>query len=385
MKILFIHSQYLQFGGEDTVVEQEVKLLNNKHRVETLFFKNTGGLNGFFQFLFSIWNIKNARIVKKKIKEFKPDVIHIHNLHFATGPLIIRTIKKLEVPLVLTIHNYRLLCPSATLMHNNTLYLKSVKKNFPWQAIYLGVYKNSSLLTFWLAFVVWFHKKIKTWQMIDKYVCLTQSTIDLFKYSKFGVENKRFFVKPNFTLLANSKSDVKRENHFLFVGRLSKEKGISIMLNAFKGTTNRLKVAGDGPFRSEVEQACVENKNIEYLGVLNKENVSLELQKTKALVFPSTWLETFGLTIIEAFSNHCLVIASNIGAPSTIVDDKKNGFHFKAGDVNDLKHKIEIANQLTPEKEKQMRENAYNTYLNLYSSEKQYAYFNEIYNVKKEK
>ena len=129
MKILFIHSQYLQFGGEDTVVEQEVKLLNNKHRVETLFFKNTGGLNGFFQFLFSIWNIKNARIVKKKIKEFKPDVVHIHNLHFATGPLIIRTIKKLEVPLVLTIHNYRLLCPSATLMHNNTLYLKSVKKN----------------------------------------------------------------------------------------------------------------------------------------------------------------------------------------------------------------------------------------------------------------
>jgi glycosyltransferase involved in cell wall biosynthesis len=385
MKILFIHSQYLQFGGEDTVVEQEVKLLNNKHRVETLFFKNTGGLNGFFQFLFSIWNIKNARIVKKKIKEFKPDVVHIHNLHFATGPLIIRTIKKLEVPLVLTIHNYRLLCPSATLMHNNTLYLKSVKKNFPWQAIYLGVYKNSSLLTFWLAFVVWFHKKIKTWQMIDKYVCLTQSTVDLFKDSKFGVENKRFFVKPNFTLLANSKSDVKRENHFLFVGRLSKEKGISIMLNAFKGTTNRLKVAGDGPFRSEVEQACVENKNIEYLGVLNKENVSLELQKTKALVFPSTWLETFGLTIIEAFSNHCLVIASNIGAPSTIVDDKKNGFHFKAGDVNDLKHKIEIANLLTPEKEKQMRDNAYNTYLNLYSSEKQYAYFNEIYNVKKEK
>jgi len=384
MRVLIIHTKYVYFGGEDSVVEQELNLLKNTHEVATLFFKNKKGVKGFFQFLFSIWNIKSARIVKKKIKEFKPDVIHIHNWHFASGPLIIRTIKKLNIPTILTIHNHRLICPSATLAYKNKLFLKSINKYFPWRAVYLGVY-NSNILTFWLAFVIWFHKKIKTWQMVDKYVCLTQSTIDLFKDSKFGVENKRFFVKPNFTLIANSKINVERENHFLFVGRLSEEKGIKVLLNAFKETTYTLKVAGNGPLLNLVEQAANDNKNIEYLGVLPKQQVALELQKAKALIFSSICFETFGLTIIEAFSNHCLVIASNIGAPSTIVDDKKNGFHFKAGDVNDLKHKIEIANLLTPEKEKQMRDNAYSTYLNLYSSEKQYAYFNEIYNVKKEK
>jgi len=382
LKILIIHTRYRFHGGEDSVVEQEIELLKQKHTVDSLFFQNQSGIKGLIQFLTFIWNIKSARKVKKKIKEFKPDIIHIHNWHYASGPLIIRTINKLNIPIVHTLHNYRLLCPSATLLNNEEIFLKSLHQFFPYSAVKNRVYRNSWIQTFWLALGIWFHKKIGTWKKINKYVCLSQNSLDLFNKSNFGVPKTSFVIKPNFTV--NNKIndlDIVKGTHFLFIGRLSKEKGIENLLNTFKNSSIKLKIAGDGPMKQEILQLSNSHKNIEYLGTITKEQIGNELQSAQALIFCSVWFETFGMVIIEAFSYKCAVITSNIGAPKSIVKKLENGLHFDYKKTDALKNAIKEWLNFSESKKNSIRLRAYESYLNLYSFEKQFDYFEYIYKV----
>lgn len=361
------------------MVDQELNLLAQQHTVETLFFQNSGGLKGALQFFTSIWNIKAGRVLKKKLISFQPDIVHVHNWHFASGPIIFRVAKKMKIPVVHTLHNYRLLCPSAILLHENKLFTTSLHENFPWTAIQKKVYRNSFLQTFWLAFVVWFHKKIGTWQMISSYVCLTPFAVDLFQQSNFGVSKEQFLVKPNFTRVPKISQPIKREEHFLFIGRLSEEKGIQTLINAFKEWPFLLRIAGDGPLKEQVVNATKQSPNIIYLGNLSNDEVIEELQKTQALIFPSICYETFGLTIIEAFSNHCPVIAARIGAPKFLIEHNKNGLHFEAGNELDLKYKIEKWSNLPPAEKEKMRENAFESYQKHYAPDLQLEYFEKIY------
>jgi glycosyltransferase involved in cell wall biosynthesis len=150
MKILIIHSYYQLRGGEDGVVEQEIELLQQQHTVEFLGFQNQSGWKGAVQFLGSIWNKKAAKKVKDKITAFQPDVVHIHNWHFALGPLVFRVISSLGIPVVHTVHNYRLLCPSGILLHNGKLFTDSLKQSFPWKAVRNKVYRTSFKPFGWL-------------------------------------------------------------------------------------------------------------------------------------------------------------------------------------------------------------------------------------------
>lgn len=379
MKILLIHNKYQHQGGEDTVVQQETDLLRENYIVDTLFFQNQKGITGAFQFLCSIWNIFAAQTLRKKIKAFKPDIIHVHNWHFASGPILFRVAKKFNIPVVHTVHNYRLLCPSAILLHNNQLFTDSLQQDFPWTALRKKVYRDSVFQTFCLAFVVWFHKKIGTWNSIDKYICLTPFAVELFQQSKIGLDESKFTVKPNFIVNPSELTEIAREVHFLFIGRLSEEKGIQTLLEAFKGSNFQLRIAGDGPMKEQVLDAQNEFDNIQYLGSLSKEEVISELQRTQALIFSSIWYETFGMTVIEAYSCSTPVIASEIGAPKTLIKHKTTGFLFRPGDSKDLLLKIDQFVAMSEEEKKVIQENAYNTFKQNYSVDKQMEYFKYIY------
>jgi glycosyltransferase involved in cell wall biosynthesis len=151
VKILFVHTFYKLQGGEDAVVQNEMDLLRrNGHEVELLSFSNTGG--GLLKLLFMPYNPFSYRATKEKLKAFHPDIVHLHNLHFAASASVIRAIHHARIPMVMTIHNYRLLCPSGSLYHDNKLFLDSLKAEFPWAAVRKGVYKDSKIITFWLAF-----------------------------------------------------------------------------------------------------------------------------------------------------------------------------------------------------------------------------------------
>ncbi len=379
MKILLIHNKYQHQGGEDTVVQQETDLLRENYIVETLFFQNQKGINGAFQFLCSIWNIFAAQTLREKIKSFQPDVIHVHNWHFASGPILFQVAKKFNIPVVHTVHNYRLLCPSAILLHNNELFADSLQQNFPWSAVQKRVYRNSKFQTFWLAFIVWFHKKIGTWTSIDKYICLTPFAVELFQQSKIGLDVNKFTVKPNFIETPSELTEIIRENHFLFIGRLSEEKGIQTLLDTFKGSNFQLRIAGDGPMKAQVLEASKSAENIQYLGSLSRQDVKNELIRTQGLIFPSIWFEGMPMTIIESLGFATPVIASKLGAMKSMIQDNQNGLHFNPGDSKDLLLKIEQFVAMTEEEKKAMRENAYNTFKQNYSVDKQMEYFKNIY------
>lgn len=357
---------------------QELELLRKYHEVEILYFQNHGGWKGALQFLGSIWNIFSCRKLKQKIEEFKPDVVHVHNWHFATGPLIFRQIHNLRIPIVHTVHNYRLLCPSAILLHKGKLFNDSLYASFPWKAIQNKVYRSSLLQTFWLAFIVWLHKVNGTWKKIDTYVCLTSFAIDMFQQSSFGVSKEKFTVKPNFISIS-SDEEVTRSNHFIFIGRLSEEKGIEVLLDVFKELPFTLKIAGDGPLRDQVVSSVQQFPNIIYLGNLSKKEVVNELKQAQALIAPSICYEGMPMTILEAFSVCTPVITSNLGAMTSLISSESNGYLFEPGNKTALKDIIVKFDTLSVKDKNQMGLNALNDYKTIYSPQLQKGYFDTIY------
>lgn len=378
MKILLVHSFYTQKGGEDAVFYQEAALLGQLEEVRVLEFYNKKGWRGAIQFLFSIWNITAAKKLRHLINEFNPDVIHVHNTHFAIGPIAIRVAKKKNIPVILTLHNYRLLCPSATLLFNGNIFMDSVNAVFPWKAIKNKVYRNSFYQTFWLAFIIWFHKKIGTWQMVNRYIVLTDFAKQLFINSSLGVPENKFSVKSNFV---KPPVDIPllRNNSFLFVGRLSEEKGIKVLLETFKLVKYKLRIAGDGPLKDMVLNASAKNANIQYLGSLNKKEIELAMQQCTALVFPSIWYETFGLVIIEAFSLGTPIIASDIGSPVQLIQNGINGLLFKVGNTTDLKNKLDDWQALNNLQKERFQNNAFIAYKTKYTPEENKAQLINIY------
>lgn len=329
MRILIIHNYYQDLGGEDVVFQQETAALQKDHQVFTLAFKNLKGVKGLFQFLLSPWNIFAAHQVKKKIREVSPDIVHFHNTQYACGPLAIRYAKRQHKTVVMSLHNFRLLCPSATLFYKNGLFTDSIHRNFPWRAIEKRVLDNSLLKTFWTAASYWLHRRIGTWNLVDRYFVLAEFSKQLFISSSLPVDSDKFVVKPNFVELGPAFQERKRGNHFLYVGRLSSEKGIINLLKALAGTDISLKIAGTGPQLDEVRKMVAKNRNLEYLGMMDKSQIMTELSSSKGLIVPSVCYEGgVPLTIIEAFGTCTPVVASDIGAIPDVVKEGKTGFLF---------------------------------------------------------
>ncbi|RYY05996.1 MAG: glycosyltransferase, partial [Sphingobacteriaceae bacterium] len=317
MKILVIHTSYKYRGGEDTVVAEEIKLLLQAGiQVELLEFNNDE--SSLIKLLQLPFNIQSYYTTKNKIASYKPDLVHIHNLHFGGSPSVIYAIKRSKVPFVITLHNFRLLCPSGILFYNGKLFLDSLKHSFPWKAVNLGVYKNSKLITFWLGLSMYIHQNLGTWKTCNKYIVLNEHARKLFLNSKLQLTEKQLIIKPNFSSVPTMQVQ-KREDHFLYVGRLSEEKGIMLLLSAFSAGTYKLKIAGDGPLKEDVISYASKYPNIEFLGSVNQAAILTLMQQCTALVFPSLWFEGMPLTIIEAFACGTPIIASKLGAMETMI------------------------------------------------------------------
>ena len=377
MRILIIHCAYQLVGGEDIIVSEEINLLRSKgNEVELLLFSNT--LNPAFSLLQLPFNIKSYIATEKKISEFKPDVVHIHNLHFGGSTSVLYAVKK-RAAVIYTLHNYRLICPSGTLFNKGKLYLNSLKSSFPWGAAFDKVYKKSLPLTTWLSMSIWFNHISGVWKLVDRFIVLTDHSKKVIERSQLALTSTQLVIKPNFTEDGNVQNK-ERNSNFLYVGRLSEEKGINILLDAFKNTTALLTIIGDGPARAQVEKDCLSNPNITYLGFQNKDFISSAMQKCTALVFPSIWYETFGLTIIEAFAVSTPVIAANIGSASSLIDNNFNGLHFEPNNVESLQQSIQEWHEYSTIKKHSFQNNARQTYEQYYTPDNNYEQLISIYN-----
>jgi len=382
MRILVIHNRYTQYGGEDSVFETETELLSSQgHFVERLIF-DSKEMQSFFlkclSMLKMFYNPESARLLSSKIEDFRPDIIHVHNFFPIASPSIFFVANRYNVPIVVTLHNYRLVCPSAMLYYRNEIYENSLRSVFPLDSILKGVYRNSILQTAAIALMTTVHHWLGTWKnRVDRFVVLTRFAKSKFTASALNIREDKFVIKPNFVMdFGSGQRD--REDFFLFVGRLSEEKGIAVLLKATRLSNFKLKIIGDGPFRKQVEECAKDNPNIEYLGFHQKKTILEMMKRTQALIFPSVWYEGLPMTIIEAFSTGTPVIASRLGGMQEVVTNEFNGLHFKAGDESDLVKKVDEM-KLRHEDAKLFSDNARRTYIEKYMPERNYILLTSIY------
>ena len=365
-------------------VELESQLLKDKgHDVRVLFFQNSnpeGSVGKITKGMRAIYDRNSYRVVKNEIEVFRPDVVHVHNFFYAASPSIFYAAKKMNVPAVLTLHNYRLICANALLLRHGQVCELCVNNLLPLAGIRYRCYHNSMAESAFVTFVTSTHKLIRTWDKnISRLIVLTQFAQSRFVGSSIRVDEQKLFIKPNF-IPDPGLGETNREDFFLFVGRLSYEKGIDVLANAFAGLpTQKLIVIGDGADTQTEMARFLDNSNITLKGRLNKDGVLAYMKRCKALIFPSTWYEGLPFVIIEAFATGTPVIASRLGSMAELVNDKLNGFLFEPGNATDLQQKIHLFLQTERQDRNALYENARTTYVQNFSPEKHYQTILTLY------
>ncbi|MBC7903780.1 MAG: glycosyltransferase family 4 protein [Gemmatimonadaceae bacterium] len=371
MKILFIHNRYKLEGGEDTAVALEIQLLREKgHEAELLEFNNDeigAGMAKAAAALKAFYNRESAGRLKEKLKTFHADIIHVHNLFFTASASVLYEAARLKIPVVMTLHNYRLICANGLLLRDNHICELCVNKTFPVYGVKYRCYRDSAAESALVTAVTGVHKLTGAWtEKVDHFIALTDFAKDKFLHSSYSPDPEKTSVIPNY-VPDHKLRGIPRGDHFLYVGRLSKEKGVNSLLGAFlKTPAQNLVIAGDGPERNELEQKSEGAGNISFVGKQEKKQVLELMEKARALIFPSVCYEGLPFTIAEAFSTGTPVIASRLGGMKEMVRDGLNGYHFTAGDSDAL---CEALNRFdSNENMGSMYEAARQTYLDNYNA-----------------
>jgi glycosyltransferase involved in cell wall biosynthesis len=381
MKILFLHTKYTQPGGEDRGFHLGANLLSSKgHIVKSLIFENDENKNfvkNIRNGYRAIYNIQSYSDTIIEIEKFKPDIVHVHNLHLQASPSVIYAAKKMKVPVVMSIRNYRLLCCNALLLRNGKPCEICVSKNNPLDGIKNKCYRSSYAASALVTAITEIHRIKGTWsQAVDAYIFVTEFARQKFAESKLNIESSKLITQPDFTVDAGEATE-KRDEFFLFAGRIATEKGVNTLLEAFKNLPqHKLIVAGDGPLKSELMEKYAYCSNIQFTQWFDNDKLIELMKKCKALIFPSIWYEGLPFTIMESFSTGTPVISSNIGAMKTMITDSYNGLHFEAGNVEDLKRVVRV---FAENRKSHLYANARQTYLDHYSSEKYYESIIGVY------
>lgn len=379
MKILQVHNYYQYSGGEDVVLKNEFDLLTSYGNEVIQYTKTNKEINDYSliqkaNLFFEIsYSKQTYRDVSDLIKRHRPDICHVHNIIPLISPSVYYACSDNDVPVIQTLHNYRLLCSNAYLFRNGKICEECIGKRL-YNSVKYGCYRNSKLQTFLLAKILENNKKWETWNTkIDKYIVITEFAKN--KFIEGGLPKDKLTVKPNF-LFKDPGFRYEIQENFLFMGRLDVTKGIHILLAALKDINKNIKilVAGDGPLKSEIENV----KEIKYLGFHPIDDLIKIIQSSIALIFPSIWYECFPMSILEAFACGKPVIASNIGAMAELIQDGKTGLLFELGNSYDLAQKINWA--FTHKEEMRwMGMNARKEYEEKYTPEKNYKILIDIY------
>ena len=342
MRLAVLHNRYREPGGEDAVVAAEVQLLRSRgHEVAEITVSNAevlerGLLHTLRTLQRSAWNPAACRRTREAIRRHRPDVVHVHNFWFSLSPSVFGAAAAEGVPTVMTLHNYRLICPGALLMRGGEVCERCVGVS-PWRAVPRACYRNSVAQTALVACMIDSNRRRGTWdRLVDAYIALTEFSRR--KFIQGGLPAEKIYVKPNFLSkdpgLVGSSSD-----GAVFVGRLSREKGVHVLLNAWERESVNLTVVGDGPERSALEAHVAGLENVRFCGRLSHAHAVERIKKARFLVMPSLWYETFGRTIAEAYACGRPVVASRLGAMAELVDDGRTGLLFEPGNADDLTSK----------------------------------------------
>lgn len=384
MKILTVHNTYQWAGGEDSVFESEGRLLSS-HGHDVIEVTQTNAhlrANSLPESLSlaskTVWSQSSYRKLADAIKCYRPDVAHFHNTFPLISPAAYYACKNAGVPVVQTLHNYRLFCPKASFFRKESVCEQCVDHGLA-RAIYYGCYRDSRLATAAVASMLVVHRLLGTWHhAVDRYVALSSFAQD--KFIQAGLPASKLTVKPNF-VDSEPCSGSHAGGYALFVGRLVEEKGIITLLQAFAQTKDiPLRIVGDGPMRQNVERYIHQHapSNVSYAGSVDRYEIKRLMRAAHFLIFPSIWYEGFPLTIAESYSCGTPIVASRLGAMQEIVHDGHTGLHFAPGDPIDLAQKTKWAWE-NPRKMRQMGLAARAEFEAKYTAEKNYEMLIAIY------
>lgn len=346
MNILMLHNSYQFRGGEDESYESEVRMLrSNGHSVETILMDYAQmSAKGKIQVAIeSLWSTPSYKLVDGMLHERKFDVLHVQNFFPSLSPSVYYAAKKHGVAVVQTLRNYRLLCPGVYFYRDGRTCEDCIDKVFKYPGIIHGCYRGSRTATAAVAAMTALHTMRGTWlNTVEIYVALTKFVRD--KFIEAGFPEQKLVVKNNFVYPDPGCGDGKGD-YALFVGRLSPEKGLDTLLQAWRHLNRnwKLKVVGDGPMANDVREFCAANANVEWVGSKSRGEAAEIMSNARLLVFPSQWYEAFGRVAMESFAAGTPVIASRLGAMAEVCEDGQTGMLFEAGNAADLADKLRWA------------------------------------------
>jgi glycosyltransferase involved in cell wall biosynthesis len=385
MKIIIVHNHYKQTGGEDVVFDQERDLLQRTgHEVQVYCRSNSEidaytGIQRLVLLQNAIWSADTYRDFGEMLRREKPDLVHIHNTWVMISPSIYWACQDAGVPVVQTFHNYRLMCPAGTFFRDGKTCEECLDQG-QWRSVLHGCYRDSRPVTAAKALMLAVHRRKGTWtEGIDCYIALSQFSRK--QFLRGGLAAEKLFVKPNF-VYPDPGTCEEKGNYAVFVGRLSPEKRVSTVLNAWAQLSSpaQLLIIGGGPEAAQLEKEAASQSltRVHFKGYLPRDQALQFMRRARFLIFSSEWYENFPVTIAEAFACGVPVVCSKMGAMEEIVEDGRTGLHFAAGDAADLAAKVDWA-WSHPERLHQMGKEARWEYEAKYTAEKNYPLLMDIY------
>ena len=382
--ILIVHNYYQIPGGEDTVVANEKKMLEDHGHKVILYTRNNSELKEMSKFqklklpFTTIFNPRTYKDIKRIIRKENIDVVHVHNTLNLVSPAVYYAALSCKLPVVQTVHNFRLLCPGATFYRDGHICEDCVHHGLKC-AIKHNCYRGSKVQTLVCVINTWIHRMTGIYGKIN-YICLTEFNKQKLLELKQIKENK-VFVKPNFV---ESKEqfvpEEQRKDQFVFAGRLDKLKGIDILLKAWKQMGEeapKLVVCGTGPMEKWCREFAESNNlNVEFKGFVQNAEVLKIVASSKALVLPTQWYEGFPMSIVEAFSVGTPVICSDLGNAGSIVEEKITGFKFQYNESDSLKCVIK---EFESYDMKLLQQSAYGKYRRYFDQNRNYEMIQAIY------
>lgn len=378
MKILIAHNTYRHAGGEETVVDAERALLASHGHDVGLFSASNHTVTGLASRIGTAirapYSARSRDALARHLEKDRPDLVHVHNFFPLLTPAIYDACRTLGVPVVQTLHNYRLICPTATLMRGGKVCELCVTGS-AYQSVLHGCYRGSRPGTLAVARLVEYHRRHGTWgSKVDRYIALTDFAKGRFVAGGFPAD--RIAVKPNFAAdTAPPDSDAERGGA-LFVGRLSPEKGPATLVEACRDVDMPVRIAGDGPLSESLRAAAP--ATVSFAGRLTPDAIAEEMRRAAFLVVPSQCYEGFPMAIAEAFAAGLPVFASRLGSLAEIIEDGVNGLLFAPGDTADLAAKLRWAGD-HPDELRRMGVTARQHYEERYTPEVNYAMLESIY------
>jgi glycosyltransferase involved in cell wall biosynthesis len=337
MRIAVLHNRYRQPGGEDTVVSQEVQLLEECGHEVIEYYADNRSISSPGPVLAgrTVWSRPMADALGKFFDEHRPDLVHIHNFFPLLSPSVHAAASRREIPVVQTLHNFRLLCPAATFFRDGGPCTLCLGRSIPWPAVQHACYRNDRPATVAVATMLTAHRMLGTWrQHVDAFIALTGFARDQFLTG--GLPESRVHIKPNFArdVRDGGGDRSSKRGCAVYVGRLSAEKGVRTLVSAWHDVPLPLVVLGDGPLRDELMRQAP--ANVTFRGRVSRSEVYGTLRESSFAVVPSICLEGFPMAVLDAYMMGVPVLGSDLGSLAEVVEDGVTGRLVAHGDAQSL-------------------------------------------------